>query len=278
MPSEEELQTGLQLGAAVRQQPLPRPQFPHTDYVGMICDLAVDLQINRNTETKIKGATVVTPIDFLPADADASFAAAERDALEQSISEYLHGKRGVAAAVFRSLLGEWQFNRVISDVKAAATSNVAGTISFSALPGYDAETTLLYSEVGKLKLPNMPGEFDVSQKYIYTCKAGSEEGEADELVLYFCTKDTKDKPPEIDYHFLTLNSFTSLSSAPMKSDDGKVSGGGGWVARAYHPCGKDHYQAKYRFAFAGLYLKEMEIEFVVTGPNKDYISTTTLRR
>ncbi|KAK3044105.1 hypothetical protein LTS18_002169, partial [Coniosporium uncinatum] len=53
----------------------------------------------------------------------------------------------------------------------------------------------------------------------------------------------------------------------------------GWKARgSSHLCEADMYETEYEFRFRGVAVEGFDIRYVVKGPRKDYISTTTFKR
>jgi hypothetical protein len=124
---------------------------------------------------------------------------------------------------------------------------------------------LLYEENGKFET-NKGFSFDVSRRYIYTYN-----NTKDTLDIYFAKAVPPTSVPvaaasvpyERDYLFVSL----SFAATPN-----------GWLGTACHPCGQDLYNSRFLFAFRGVFLSSIRIEYTVKGPHKDYLSVTTLNR
>lgn len=188
------------------------------------------------------------------------------DCLYDELQEYMDGK-GIATAIYSAINStKWSFHRTLDDHLTGSCNTVTGTINFSLIPSENwKDTSLLYKEVGKLLLPN-GHSFDTSQHYIYELDECSNS-----INLWFCKMgntsiSAADEISELksmvrDYPFIKLK-FRQTEE--------------GWEATDYHPCSADHYNAKYRFAFAGTTIKEIVVEFTVKGPKKDYHSNTVI--
>ena len=285
-PDEEELEQGLERAKKIRQHQ-PRPQFPHSDYMGMMLDLAkaLDLPIQLPSSYPL-----VLPAFF---SSNAEIREQVSDSVTKDIEKYKKGN-GVAKAIAYALEGgKWKMYRELfekstnrinvvegylemhrirkpvpvdhlptSSSSAQSCSSASGTC----LVGEDSPTIpanlssqdllinpfLWYHETGHLVLANGM-KLDVSQSYVYRYNE-----ETETLDVYF-SKVTS--PQEIDRPFLRLR-FECVE-------------GEGWIAKAYHLCGEDHYHASYLLSFAGLNIAKMEIIFDVLGPQKNYRSTTT---
>ncbi|KXZ47823.1 hypothetical protein GPECTOR_32g435 [Gonium pectorale] len=73
----------------------------------------------------------------------------------------------------------------------------------------------------------------------------------------------------------------ALETAVVEQGEGGAGAsisGDGWRAVGDHLCIRDMYRASYRFAFQGIQLREFEIQFRVSGPQKDYTATALYTR
>lgn len=175
--------------------------------------------------------------------------AVSMELLNNALETYRKG-RLIGKAVLMALDGEtFHFNREILDKKTCSVTTVEGEVSFRRIAG--SADRLLYSEGGFLTLPGSNQQFEVSQHYIFTWDPVLEK-----LVIYFSKVG---QPNEIDHHFLTL-SFSPTSE--------------GWQGKNEHLCGEDNYLADYLFPFQGLSIPYFKVTFDVSGPSKDYQSTT----
>eukprot|EP00899_Mesostigma_viride_P002889 jgi/Mesvir1/12600/Mv17927-RA.1 len=151
----------------------------------------------------------------------------------------------------------------------AGTGGVSGRGATAANPVLD----YLYQETGVFRTSSGL-ELNVKSSYVYT-----QEGEGDTLELFFAAPpgaQATNRDPRIvqgDQGPIMVRGRPFLSLRPSRADPGS-----GWEADATHLCGADTYVARFRFAFEGARLREMEIHFHVSGPHKDYDSVTLMRR
>lgn len=240
-PILADVETSLQTARELRAH-RPKPQFPRSDYIGMLMDLSRELGILPTSAWRNEHR-VITPAYFTQ-DPTAMHA------VEEDIEELRKGKY-IAKSILRSLEGgKWSFHRRLFDKKTCAESLVTGSLTFDPISSSPAMKHVLYKEQGALILPN-GNRFDVSQHYVFHYNE-----EMDCLDIFFSKVGN---PEEIDRHFLSLQ----LTPTPE-----------GWMAKADHLCSADNYSAKYVFAFQGMSIASFRVEFDVNGPAKDYQSIT----
>jgi Flavin-binding monooxygenase-like/Family of unknown function (DUF6314) len=140
-PSTQEQLAGIEREARIRNA-VPRPQFPHGDYVGLATALAREIGA-APPEAWRAAHDVLVPAHFRLGNADAE---REVRTVEEECEAYTSGKR-IAAVVFRALEGEWKLERKLEDRKGVATGMVKGTAVFSGIPSSDPRE-YLYHETG----------------------------------------------------------------------------------------------------------------------------------
>ena len=245
-----------------------------------MCDLAHQLQLPCRLSSSLP---IVLPASFHPTHTDLV-----NSQLQQEIIQYQQGKYIAKAISYALDGGKWKLYREIVDKTSQQRSIVEGDVTFQrilntinaslskntgscstcavdstcATNNIDLENSVIsteenpflwYHEQGALILTNGM-KLDVSQSYIYQYNP-----QYDSLDIYFSKVST---PQEIDRFFLRLQ-FQQVENE-------------GWIAKAYHLCGEDHYHASYLVCFEGLNVKKLEITFDVLGPKKNYQSTSIL--
>lgn len=99
--------------------------------------------------------------------------------------------------------------------------------------------------------------------------------EEDDIISVYFADDGKES-----YLFHSLRFLPQ--EEPLPQEEATTQPGGGvrtWFAVGDdHPCGRDLYKSFYRFEFMGVHLREFEVRFEVSGPCKDYTSTTNFTR
>lgn len=237
---------GIEVAKRIRAQH-PVPQFPHSDYMGMLFQLSQKLNIAPSLQ-EIDAMTLVTPHVF---QTDPTLKQPMQDSLDNTIQSYREGSN-VGRFIAYALEGsKYTFTREILEKDTGNINTVNGTISFQRIDKKDNK--LWYHETGVFHTAQKK-TFEVSQSYIYQF---NEELQA--LEIFFSVVG---KPTEIDRHFLTLKCKPSPH---------------GWIAEAKHLCGEDNYIASYCFTFQGMTIQAMKIVFDVLGPSKNYRSTTIVK-
>lgn len=135
---------------------------------------------------------------------------------------------------------------------------MSGTVIGEAQFDISQENELLYNEQGKLTLSSMDSldeSLNVSQKYLYIYDPNT-----DQINSYFVEKNT-----------LRGSFFHQLRFEEKQTSTDQ------WIATGEHLCGQDHYCVFYSFHVNGTSLSQFQIKYVVKGPKKDYVSSTTFR-
>lgn len=197
----------------------------------------------------------------------------------------------IAPAVFRALHGKWKISRTITSHNVHQFSgNLVGTAEFTPRPHTGEEGSAPACPVpgaAKAELPPS-AEFKATTEtpeLVYT-ESGTFHTlaspasaaltfTAHKCYLYRLVPNT---PPTLSAYFLAPGTHpaTALTASleghfhelTFERKDGK------WTATGKHWCAPDWYDARYEFEFDGCELKAWELEYVVKGPKKDYVSLT----
>ncbi len=266
-PSLKEQQAGLEQEEEIRSRNPPL-QFPHSDYVGLMHDVASALgQEDPKTVWPSQNTDVVTPALFSTC--------AESIPVNQLLSEVRDdldaAQRGkfVAAAIYSALQGRWQIRRrLISKTYNLPSGTFTGEASFLRKP-IDAKSDdceLKYLEVGQLKTDSGV-ELEARRAYRYRYEPARDVVEVlfDDLT-----------------HFHSMK-VLSPEEAPGEGFDGSWEPwegreSAGWRAVGTHWCSPDDYTAAYWFAFKGIHIEEFRISYKVKGPMKDYVASACYTR
>lgn len=283
MPEGSEYEQQLNLSELVRNQS-NRPQFPHSDYVGLSFDLANKLNLLPALD-QFKELPILTPFAFR-----LEYCETIQTELRATLADAEAGKNLPQVIVNFLEEQQYSFSRKIDNKLDGSVSYVNGNIKFEkimSMPMTDQQIAalskscplsskstplalspdinndhntpdhrqfLLYKENGVVELPNRQ-RFEVSQHYIYHFN------QTNGLLEVFFSQ--RDNPSLIDRHFLSLN-FTK---------DDNI-----WTARYDHLCEKDLYCAKFEVFFNGCNVQSMTMTYDVKGPHKDYVLITTLNQ
>lgn len=240
------LDDALRESELIRQQ-IPRPQFPHNDYVGFMDRLASEINLVPKGKWGQQG-TMVMPAAYQP---DQGLAQSVFDDLDAALESCRQG-RNIPQVLMNALVGKYKFQREIKHYitglnpspsdQPERVDHISGNAKF--VPILDAK--LLYREDGIWVTPK--GVFDVFREYEYTyCY--------DDLQIFFIEGGKR------------ANLFLSLKFRP---------GEDAWEASNDHLCARDLYKGTFRVAFDGVAVKSISIEYRVSGPQKNYVSKTKL--
>lgn len=255
----------------IRQQ-VPRPQFPHGDYIGMSLAWMRELGLSLHPApapasgppapvsaagSKLislpeSGSYVFSPDMLAPVS---ELPAATQDSIARVMAECNQG-RHLSQTIFRALQGDWAFERtLISQLDSSPSGTVVGKISL--FRGDKGCSDLVYVEKGRFTT-SRGMSFDVNgSQYVYVLNE-----EEDCIDIFFADKETGRIRERI---------FVSLRVTGRDED--------GWIAVGEpHLCGKDTYIVRFKLAFQGLALQKIEIQIDVKGPFKDYQSNTVLTK
>ncbi|CAI5477298.1 unnamed protein product [Closterium sp. Yama58-4] len=273
------LQEGIEEARKVREQQ-PRPQFPVWDYVGVCNSISEELGCALPTDPGwIKAHDMVVPAHYCTTTSAPSVAAAEvaMAQLARACGEFERGS-AVAGAVFRGLAGTWRLEREIrSALEGLPSGSMEGTATFTLRPG---EGEYLYREEGEFVMAGSAGGKGnkVWREYVWLCQ-GPEDG----IAIHFADKSQR----TYLFHHLRFFPDPSGSAASSSSDNNEGLQSADFVEKALprawravgeHLCVKDLYKVAYRFAFQGVHLERFSIEYLVRGPQKDYVSSALFTR
>ncbi|KAI0385724.1 FAD/NAD(P)-binding domain-containing protein [Hypomontagnella monticulosa] len=290
---------------ALREDPRTS-QFPMGDYSFLMQEFARALSIPL---TPPLGPTPPLangkPMDILTPARYSSWAVmAEGSSIkakaQEEISKSLHAThetalaglthaRFVAAAVFRSLLGEWRLDRTLSSrLPSHPSGRFVGTAKFllreATADGLPSNAALggiggpgleyLYVEDGMFTARDNPAlSFRATRRYVYRY-----DESRDVMSVWFARTDDARRA---DYLFHELEFLipdeeedtgevvtTGAAVEEKRRVDGRRKRG--WLAKASHLCVEDLYDVHYEFGFNAVNLKEWRLGYTVKGPKKDY--------
>ncbi|KAF9505958.1 hypothetical protein BS47DRAFT_1489564 [Hydnum rufescens UP504] len=267
IPPEQTQRDGIALERRIRER-VPRFQFPHSDYVGIMADLAEELGIDPVAAWPGRNTNTVTPAQFGSGEA-ASQLLTE---VEEDLAAAERGK-WVAAAVYSALQGPWKIERRLESAMSTLPSGTfRGRASFTrrvtqASTPSSPEYEYGYLETGQLTT-DTGLQLDAQRRYRYVY-----DEDDDRIDAYF--DDTSDRGFFHSLRFLAPGeeSHEGGDWAPWFREARK-----GWCAIGNHLCQPDTYDAAYWFAFTGVHLEEFRISYRVKGPNKDYVASATFTR
>jgi hypothetical protein len=295
-PSTEDQWQGIENERKIREQTC-RPQLPHGDYVGMMDELAHDLNLYRQP-THDGEPQIVTPFAYRSHsslsghDGDGDDESRQRQSPHLSMTESLknfvleckHGGYLRSRVAFLNMIGHWNFTREIQNFYDPSQSgHVIGTSSF--LPAHDLSSShsvldgVKYREEGIFTLTRRHGNnlsFSIQREDFYSYHSAE-----DTIQIHFIKNSRKEN------HFLTLrfhqHNNSNNNDDPVTADtaDGDAAAGGvpdWWKAESDHWCSPDSYSAVYRFRFHRIHLEEIQIEMKCKGPFKDYVTQTIYTR
>ena len=281
-PTEAEMREGITMQREVRDM-RPRMQFPRGDYVTFGRDIAKAMKtpvvyadnVSEEDEEHDPAYEVFGPHLFARPrwflsenyDEQEKLFCLLNDTLEGSVESGLF----IAAAVFRSLHGVWDLNRVYTSRRPEYPSGPSvGTAEFIPRKASQIEPSnsnvmwpieYLYAEKAELTTAN-GSKYTGTQHYLYRYD------EPQDRIEVFFTK--RDKAFTLDYlfHYIKMQSRT----------EEEIERKAPWQIKAVHPCGQDIYDVAYTFYFKGPDLEKWKIEYEVRGPRKDYTMATWYTR
>jgi len=262
-PSAQVQIDGLSLEHRIRSH-IPRTQFPHIDYVGIMADLASEVGIDPTTAWPGRNTDTVTPAQYGTGEVASSLIGE----VESDLAAAEKGK-WVAGAVYSALQGTWSISRRLESAHSAYPSGTfTGQATFTRTTSPDTPFEYAYLETGEL-VTDSGLRFDAQRKYRYVY---DEEG--DRLDAYF---------DDASSGFGFFHSLRILEPGEDRHEGGQWAPWvgeqrKGWCAMGDHLCKPDFYTAAYWFAFSGVHLDEFRIAYKVKGPSKDYVATATYTR
>ncbi|MEA2738056.1 MAG: hypothetical protein QOH05_1363 [Acetobacteraceae bacterium] len=246
MPDRAKMLAGVAEELAMRSR-VPRPQFPHGDFVGLADGLAREVGVYPTLADSDPLWSRVMQGPLVPAQYRLSGPRANPDLARRSIAETpapllddpLPSPRTAPRRVLESLRGHWAIERQIEP-----GGHFTGMAAFT----QRSADSLLYRESGRLVLDNgtaLEGE----NSYVYALRNGAIE-------VSFADG------PSRGVHFI------DIAVPDDESENLPV------VSLDRHHCRLDTYDATFRIANVGLFT----MTYVVNGPTKAYVSHSTYRR
>ncbi|KAF3902747.1 hypothetical protein AA313_de0203252 [Arthrobotrys entomopaga] len=200
-------------------------------------------------------------------------------------------------SIFNALRGSWTLQRTLtSAIPSFPSGTFTGTATLTPHPPSTSHspTSLLYSESGELKT-DTGLVLRANKKYIYRY-----DEKEDKISAWFVKEhssssqrdqnqnrnndntnpNSNEAVEEADYlfHELVLAPDSSSSSSSSAGSNSETITDCRLTATGDHLCIKDNYAARYAFEFEGGELKWWSLRYNVSGPAKDYISSTVFRR
>ena len=294
----------IQQTLALREDPRCS-QFPMGDYAFLMQEFAnaLDLPISAPIGTTPllangRPMNILTPARYISqeaSEAQRGQAAENLRATHQTALAGLTGRSYIAAAVFRSLLGEWRLERdLVSKLPSHPSGRFVGTAKFLLRAGTtdgrehkfaaarsgeendggadpsDMGLEYLYIEDGEFTAAGTNMHFRATRRYIWRYNEAS-----DRLSVWFARTDDQARADylfhEID--FIPPPSLTAdggeETSISQEQSVYKGSENEGWRAKASHLCVEDLYDVHYEFFFQAVNLREWKLGYSVYGPKKE---------
>ncbi|KAI0470223.1 hypothetical protein F4859DRAFT_124836 [Xylaria cf. heliscus] len=295
-------------------------QFPMGDYAFLMQEFAKALELPISPPigttpplTNGRPMDVLTPARYVnpgASDAQREEAMKSLKSTHNAAVAGLTGRSYIAAAVFRSLLGEWSLDRdLVSKLPSHPSGRFVGTARFllrsgtadgrehkfsNTRPtgGSDSDSTdntdmgleYLYIEDGEFTAAGTNMRFRATRRYIWRYDEAS-----DKLSVWFARTDDQTRA---DYLFHEIEFIPPLSLTAhgesgdqtyitAKETEDKLrhsSDADSWRAKASHLCIEDLYDVHYKFFFNAVNLREWQLGYSVHGPKKDYTINGTYRR
>lgn len=260
--SNEEDEAGVMrdLRNAMHERASGVPQYYNGDIVGLCEQMARELDIKRNDDGFDGRGGPVATFRYCDELSDAEEASKSRQDLQDMLQATSREGRYVAWAAFRATHGEWNVHRTFnSELAPMPSGTFTGTAHFHPrVPTADNATgEYLYNEEGEFATTS---GFNIRASRRYAFRYSED---TDRITSWFVKEDGG-----VDYLFLDLE-LQPKSAAPAAN---------AWLAKASHPCSPDTYDATYEWHFDKAALKCFKVEYVVKGPQKDYVSTTWYSR
>ncbi|KAF2740314.1 hypothetical protein EJ04DRAFT_507872 [Polyplosphaeria fusca] len=236
---------------AMRKRENNIPQFWMGDYVGLVDEIARNLNIERTDQPfdGQKGPTL--PSRYCGAGTDTDEAAKVVQEVRVLLHDAQSKSRFVPAAAFRAMQGGWKLERKIdSRNKSSPGGTLKGTAHFHPRfptdPKYTAE--YLYIEEGTFTM-DTGLSFPATRRYVYRYDETN-----DDISAWFVEGDQ-----------VTVERLFNRLHFEPPNDKSK-----GWLAKGSHWCDPDQYESSCEFRFRGASLPMFGITHTSRGPNKDY--------
>lgn len=254
------------------------------DYLEWILDLGKQCGVSPFAESHASGLPVKT---YIPAHLPPISLSAKPmiEALNATVVATAGRSRYITDAIFRALHGSWSVDRVfISNPAFMPSGHFVGTCNFSPRLqtfSFDSTTYEVLPELDPAQNETPGGEIS---EYLYSEEGifMSENGTSMSATMRYIyrwdphtgrisTWYVKPGETTVSHFFHDVELLDSGAPGVLQ--------GKGWKAKgSRHLCGDDWYEPRYRFAFEGAELEEIEISYGAKGPKKDYRATSTLVR
>ncbi|KAI1147654.1 hypothetical protein F4825DRAFT_465547 [Nemania diffusa] len=283
-------------------------QFPMGDYAFLMQEFATALGLSISppigtTPPVANGQPmdILTPARYISSRASEAQREQATRNLKSTHSTAVAGLTGrafIAAAVFRSLLGEWNLDRdLVSKLPSHPSGRFIGTAKFLLRTGTadgrehefstsrptgespvsidtsDMGLEYLYIEDGEFIAAGTNMRFRATRRYIWRYDEAS-----DKLSVWFARTDDQARA---DYLFHELE-FIPPPSLAAGGDNGNQTRtedrDDRWRAKSSHLCIQDLYDVHYEFLFRAVNLQEWKLGYSVHGPKKDYTIRGTYTR
>ncbi|KAI0098534.1 hypothetical protein GGR51DRAFT_565659 [Nemania sp. FL0031] len=302
----------IQRTLALREDPRCS-QFPMGDYAFLMQEFATALGLSISppigtTPPLANGRPmdILTPARYVSSGASEAQREQATKSLKSTYNTAIAGLTGrafIAAAVFRSLLGEWSLDRdLVSKLPSHPSGRFVGTAKFllrtgtadgrehefstshSAGDSSDSVDTpdmgleYLYIEDGEFIAAGTNMRFRATRRYIWRYDEAS-----DKMSVWFARTDDQARADYI-FHELEFIPPPSLTASSTGGDQTQNQGqhregqSNRWKAKASHLCIQDLYDVHYEFLFKAVNLQEWKLGYSVHGPKKDYTIHGTYRR
>ncbi|KAI1818356.1 hypothetical protein GGS20DRAFT_285698 [Poronia punctata] len=276
-------------------------QFPMGDYAFLMQEFSAALGITISPPAGVtpplangRPMDILTPARYRsPGISEAQREQADKSLLctHNVAVAGLTGRSFIAAAVFRSLLGEWQLDReLVSKLPSHPSGRFVGTAKFLLRFGTadgrehkfpattpDGETAdvgleYLYIEDGEFTAAGTNLKFRATRRYIWRY-----DETKDKLSVWFARTDDQSRA---DYLFHDIEFIPPPSLSPDTGSEAQTPReiqqkqrplvDEGWRAKASHLCIEDLYDVHYEFFFKAVNLVNWRLGYSVRGPKKDY--------
>lgn len=281
-------------------------QFPMGDYAFLMEEFATALGLSISppigtTPLLSNGQPmdILTPARYISAGASEAQRTQATRNLESTHSAAVAGLTGrsfIAAAVFRSLLGEWRLERdLVSKLPSHPSGRFVGTAKFLLRAGTadgrehefsvsssedtddvpDRGLEYLYIEDGEFTAAGTDMRFRATRRYVWRYDEAK-----DKMSVWFARTDDQARADYL-FHELEFIPPPSLAADGGNGDGGRVTAAQkdeAWRAKASHLCIEDLYDVHYEFFFNAVNLREWKLGYSVHGPKKDYTINGVYKR
>lgn len=257
----EEADKLVELRRAMHLRDSAVPQYWNSDYPGLMEELARQVGITRNDERFGERSGPMCPARYCDSTCDADQATETLEDLRTTLLETETKPTFVSQAAFRAMHGTWKVHRELNSAIATFPSGTFTGIAnfhprFPTDSAYDQE--YLYIESGEF-VTEQGFRMQASRRYVFRYSDAR-----DKITSWFVKEDGL----TVDYLFLDLEI----------QQDAEGSDADTCTAKSIHHCSPDVYDARYDWHFKNVSIESFKVVYHVTGPKKDYVSTTEYTR